>query len=308
MSLNMGQDPATSSDSAPRGGRIPQWPAVVPQLRASTHPVLGQACQAAAQAVHQAWAQYDRQQLAATRGMGADGTPTMFIDELVDEAVMAVAQSHGVNLVSEEIGFIDRGSARTLVVDPLDGSANAAAGVPLSCFSAVLVDDGSPVEALTCWLETGRALQAGTGEKTSYRTSGATTLAGSALSMLRPKDGPLGNTMQLWNHLADRADRVRILSSSCLEAMLVADGSIDAFVDPGSETHRLVDLYAAALFVPAAGGAVCDAYGRPIEFSTDQTKRYSGVVAATPQLAAELAELISRQMPQPRAFSSETAK
>lgn len=303
MKNTRNQDPIPSPASASRSGQIPPWPEAVPQLRESTNPVLAQACRAAAQAVHQAWAQYDRQQLAASQGMGADGTPTMLIDELVDEAVMAVAQSHGVNLVSEEVGFIDRGSARTLVVDPLDGSANAAAGVPLSCFSGVLVDDGTPVEALTCWLETGRTLQAVTGEKTLYRTSGATTLAGSALSMLRPKDGPLGNTMALWSHLADRADRVRILSSSCLEAMLVADGSIDAFVDPGSETHRLVDLYAAAIFVPAAGGAVCDAYGRPIEFSTDQTKRYSGVVASTPQLAAELADLISSQLPQPHAFS-----
>ena len=86
----------------------------------------------------------------------------------------------------------------------------------------------------------------------------------------------------------------------------MADGSIDAFVDPGSETHRLVDLYAAAIFVPAAGGTVCDAYGRPIEFNTDQTIRYSGVVAATPQLAAELSESISHHLPQPSTSSQVT--
>lgn len=303
MSSNLDSELVTNPSTMSRSGRIPQWTMTAPHLRASTSPVLRQACHAAAQAVHHAWANYDRQQLAAHHGMGADGTTTMFIDALVDEAVMKVAQSHGVNLLSEEAGFIDRGSARTLVVDPLDGTANAAAGVPLSCFSGVLVEEGTPVEALTCWLETGRTMQAVAGEQAVNRTSGATALAGSALSMLRPKVGPFGNTMELWSHLAERADRVRILSSSCLEAMLVADGSIDAFVDPGSETHRLVDLYAAAILVPAAGGTVCDAYGRPIELNTDQTLRYSGVVAATPQLAAELAELISSHLPQPSTSS-----
>ena len=64
--------------------------------------------------------------------MGADGTPTMRLDILVDAAVTEVVEKHRVNLLSEEIGVIDIGSPVTLVVDPVDGTANAAAGVPLS--------------------------------------------------------------------------------------------------------------------------------------------------------------------------------
>jgi myo-inositol-1(or 4)-monophosphatase len=39
----------------------------------------------------------------------------------------------------------------------------------------------------------------------------------------------------------------------------------------------------------AAGGAVRDVFGRPLELDTDLTRRWSGVVAATPELADELA-------------------
>ena len=50
------------------------------------------------------------------------------------------------------------------MVDPLDGTANAAAGTAV-VFFRVLVEDETPVEALPCWLETGRTIQAvaGTG-------------------------------------------------------------------------------------------------------------------------------------------------
>ncbi|MFD0441798.1 hypothetical protein ACFQ10_02850 [Streptomyces indonesiensis] len=44
--------------------------------------------------------------------------------------------------------------------------------------------------------------------------------------------------------------------------------------------------------VPAAGGAVIDVHGRPLEIDPDLTRRWSGVVAATPRLSEELAETI----------------
>lgn len=46
--------------------------------------------------------------------------------------------------------------------------------------------------------------------------------------------------------------------------------------------------------LPAAGGAVLDVHGRPLQFGPDLTRRWSGVVAATPHLAHELASALSR--------------
>jgi len=265
------------------------WPVPEPQLPTDVHPVLAEAVRAAASAFDLARRAHGREALAERVAQGADGTPTMRVDALVEDAIAAVAVRHGVNLLSEEIGFVDAGSARTLVIDPLDGSANAAAGVPLSCVAGVLATDGTPTEAVTCWLDTGRCWHAVAGRPVPYRTSGRRELDGAAVSLLRPQE----RIADQWWAVARRAGRIRILSSSCLEAALVAEGSTDAFADAGSDTHRIVDLAAAMLMVPAAGGAVLDVHGRPLDLDPDLTRRWSGVVAATPQLAEELAATIA---------------
>ncbi|MBB5906232.1 inositol monophosphatase family protein [Actinoalloteichus hymeniacidonis] len=264
------------------------WPVPEPALPEAVHPALADAARAASTAYGLARHRHTRVELAAEVAMGADGTPTMLVDRLVEDAIAESAHRNGVNLLSEETGFVDNGSAMTLVVDPVDGSANAASGVPLSCFAGVLAVDGVPTEALTTWLDTGRAWHALAGQPTPFRTSGRTELDGAAVSLLRPKP----NTVEVWQRVALRAGRVRVLSTTCLEAVLVAEGSIDAFADVGSRAHRIMDLAAAMVTVPAAGGVVLDAHGDPLELDHDLNRRWSGVVAASRELAEELIEEI----------------
>jgi myo-inositol-1(or 4)-monophosphatase len=267
------------------------WPVPDPVIPAGTHHALADATRAAVAAFAEARRTRDRAALAEKVQMGADGTPTMRLDILVDTAVAEVVDRRRVNLLSEEIGVVDHGSAVTLVVDPVDGTANAAAGVPLSAFAGVVAVDGVATEALTCWLDTGRCWHAVAGEPTPYRTTGRRELDGAAVSLLRTH----GSDDDAWWRVTRRAARVRILSSSCLEAALVTERSTDAFADAGSDTHRIMDLAAAMVTVPAAGGAVLDVHGRPLEIDPDLTRRWSGVVAATRELAEELAATIREQ-------------
>ncbi len=251
------------------------------------HPALEAAAAAALRARNDAVARFGRDELGAAVAEGADGTPTMRIDTIVETAILEAVEPHRVNVLSEEAGFIDAGSAVTLVVDPLDGSANAAAGVPLSCYAAAIAVDHEFVESLTLWLETGWRWGARVGDPVPFTTSGCTQLDGAAVSMLRPHmRNPVAR--DAWWRVAERAARVRILSTSALEACLVAQGSVDVFADARSDTHRLVDLAAALVLLPPAGGAVVDALGRPIELDVDLTRRWSGVVAATPALADDM--------------------
>jgi myo-inositol-1(or 4)-monophosphatase len=260
-------------------------------------PVLSLTAEAARTAYVDARARYDRAELAETVQMGADGTPTMRIDRIVEDAILASLEAlpagfGRVNVLSEETGWLDRGSGVSLVIDPLDGSANGAAGVPLTAFAGALAVDGEFTESFTVWLDTGRTWWAHRDAPTAYRTSGRRRLAGAALSMLRPHTAEPGAAAAWWA-AAERAARVRILSTSCLEAALVAEGATDAFADACSDTHRLVDLAAAVVMVKSAGGAVRDVHGRPVVFDTDLTRRWSGVVAATDELADELAEVLA---------------
>lgn len=281
-----------------RGRRGPApYGAPEPRIPAGADPLLAELCRAASAAAARSWSAHDREELLELVGDGADGTPSYLIDTLLEEPIIDLATRRGVNLLSEEVGFLDLGSARTVVVDPLDGSANAAAGVPLSCFSAALVEDDRAVSALTCWLETGATVSAARGQPTPLATSGRRRLDGAAVSLLRPKRGDRGSSARAWWALADRAARVRILSSTCLEAMLVAQGSVDVFADPGSDTHRIVDLAAAMVLVEEAGGSVVDAYGRELTFDPDLTRRWSGIIAASPELAEEVAQTVVDSLP-----------
>jgi len=264
------------------------WPVPEPALPEAVNPVLAEAARAAAAAFRHARERFDREGLAEKMATGTAGTIATRLDIVVENAVVEVVGRHRVNLLSEEIGLIDHGSATTLIVDPVDGTGNAVAGVPLCAFAAAVCRDGVLTESLTCWLDTGRCWHAIAGVPVPFRTTGRTALDGAAVSLLRPQRADTA----AWWRIADRAERVRILSSSCLEAALVAEGSTDAFADVGGDRHRLVDLAPAMVLLPAAGGAVIDALGRPIEVAADLSRRWSGVVAASPALAEEVAAVI----------------
>ena len=246
-------------------------------------------------AAHTAWRAYrhamgtmsqaDRRRIIAER---PDGTETFLLDVAVEGPVLDTLARYGVNVLSEEVGWIDRGSAVTVVVDPLDGTANAAAGVPVCAFAAAVVVDDVVEAARILWFDTGREWAASGSRPSTIAVSGRRRIDGASMSLLRP----LPATQAAWTRLAERAGRVRILGSSVLEAALVADGSIDICCDPGGDVHRIVDIAAAKLIVEAAGGTVVDVHGRPFSFEPDLRRRWSGVFAASHELAHEAVSLV----------------
>ena len=64
-------------------------------------------------------------------------------------------------------------------------------------------------------------------------------------------------------------------------------------LDPVSNSHRIVDLASAKVFLEAAGGVLEDLNGRPFEYTTDITQRWSGVCAANEALAEKIIELFA---------------
>jgi myo-inositol-1(or 4)-monophosphatase len=252
-------------------------------------PILSAAAIAAASAYRVAMATMSREQRSEYVGTGGDGTLTFRLDEVVEAPVLDVLARFGVNVLSEEVGWVDRGSAVTVVIDPVDGTANAAAGVPLASFAAALAVDGRIVEGLALWLDGNRHWWARADQPVRPSVSARTSLNGASLSMLRPRP----ETWDAWGRVATSVERVRVLGTSVLEACLVADGAVDAFCDPGGDVHRIVDLAATSLIVERAGGVVVDLHGRPFSLEPDLSLRWSGIAAATPQLADELIATIT---------------
>src|SRR6185312_7367883 len=86
----------------------------------------------------------ERRLLSEVVGMGADGAETSGIDQVAEDVVIGFFNrlKTPVNILSEEVGFIDRGSAVTVIVDPIDATANAtaAAEATLTSLPAALHD------------------------------------------------------------------------------------------------------------------------------------------------------------------------
>jgi myo-inositol-1(or 4)-monophosphatase len=120
-------------------------------------------------------------------------------------------------------------------------------------------------------------------------TSGRHELAGASIAMLRPRP----ETRAAWNRIVEPTERLRVMGSSIIEGSLVTIAAVDAFVDAGGDVHRLVDLLPLVPFVEHAGGVIVDVFDRPLEFDTDMSKRWSGIIAASQSLADEIRSLIS---------------
>ncbi len=228
--------------------------------------------------------------------MGADGSPTEQLDRQAEAAILRAMDAEGVdwNLVSEEIGRVERGGSRTLVVDPIDGTSNAIRRLPFSTVSLALGDrDLSGVDiGLVRDLSRGRTYW-------GIRGRGA-FLDGRRIRTRRwrPKGEVaflnLGsNATERVVRLAGRARRVRSLGCASLEIAMVAEGGGDAYlfenVDEGRNL-RATDIAAAYRILLEAGGGMTDAAGGSLEpFPLGVEKRTSVVAWGDPELGKALA-------------------
>jgi len=212
-------------------------------------------------------------------GMGADGTPTSQIDKIAENTVLDFIERNKVdlNVLSEEIGFVDNGAEETLVLDPIDGTSNAVAGVPLFTIS-MAVGKNSLRGIHTAYLRnlvTGDVICAEKG-KGAYKN-------GSRISVRKPNMNNLFFMIYLGNgahpsafKLAKRVKSSRAYGCASLEMALVAEGEADAFVmhaEKYTRAIRIVDIAASALILWEAGGEVYDLEGKLLDMPFDVGNR-----------------------------------
>jgi len=209
---------------------------------------------------------------------GADGTPTKLIDEAAENAILEVFQNDGrsMRILSEEFGEKILGDAPefAVVLDPLDGTYNAASGIP---YYSVSIAIGEPDLSDTRFgyvknLANGETYHAESG-KGAYlngkriKPTGNSTLSEFCVSVYscRPH-------IERTNRLCKRVRRIRILGSAALELCYVASGKMDAFVDVRGAL-RPTDVAAGKLIVEEAGGIVTNGFGAPLRLPDNVTNR-----------------------------------
>ncbi|MCL6091077.1 MAG: hypothetical protein M1393_08585 [Candidatus Thermoplasmatota archaeon] len=223
-------------------------------------------------------------------GIGADGTATHHMDKICEDVIINYVQDTDLpfNIMSEEVGFLDRGYEETLLTDPLDGTFNAENRIPFYSVSmATLIDDfNSLSRGFIMDLANGDSFYAekGKGSKFNNRTimvskvpvRGYISSIGSGDDTLRKK-------------IMELPGRHRYFGCASLEMALLAKGSVDlvAYIGDGSYI-RNVDVAAGVMIVREAGGIVSDEHGGEFNMGLDVTVRRNMIAARNREILGEL--------------------
>jgi myo-inositol-1(or 4)-monophosphatase len=209
------------------------------------------------------------------------GRPELHPSDLVaDRAAVSILHAAGLRVLSEESGM-DEGSGLIAVLDPLDGSTNAARDIPWYATSVCVVDDDGPLVAVVHDHAGGIRFDA-------RRNGGArrdgielASRAGVSLAdaIVGINDVPPGHGG--WYQF-------RALGAVALDLCAVADGRLDGYVDFAVDEHGVWDYLGAALVCSEVGVGVVDASGRDLVV-IDHSARRVPVAAPEPLLTELLA-------------------
>ena len=184
-------------------------------------------------------------------------------------------------MLSEETGPHDTDRDLVVVLDPVDGSTNAARGIPWFATSLCAVDDRGARVALVVNQADGGAVRSRSRRRGALRNgrpigpdrrAPASTTPSSASPGYPPVD--LG-----WRQM-------RSLGAAALDLCAVACGHLDAYIDCSNHAHSPWDYLGGMLVCQEAGASVAEASGREL-VTLGWTDRRVPVAAATPELLAE---------------------
>jgi len=204
-------------------------------------------------------------------GMGASGAATSKIDKFAEDIIIDLVRKEGMgfNILSEEAGLIDLGGDKTLVVDPVDGTANFHADIPIYSISLAVGDSrmSDVTHGLVRNLVSGDIYYAEKGKGArlnGHRISTKKFLKRSSIFLAF-----VGNhtSPATWK-VVEFPRRIRSLGCASLEMCLVAGGNVDGFYfncDDFEKRMRIVDIAASSLILREAGGEVYDLNGQVLD-------------------------------------------
>ena len=202
---------------------------------------------------------------------GADGTPTTSIDKVAEDVIVSYVEEKDLpfNILSEEIGYVDRGAEETLVVDPIDGTNNAVMGLPFFSVS-LAIGTQSLMDVrmgLVRNLVTGTSYYSEKGKgafKDGLLIHSRDFRPDSSLFLIYMGKYASYETMRVVKSF----ERGRSIGCASLEMCMVAEGMVDGYYmncEKHDKSIRVVDIAASALILREAGGELLDLSGRPLD-------------------------------------------
>jgi myo-inositol-1(or 4)-monophosphatase len=202
------------------------------------------------------------------------------VDLATDQVCVEVLSAAGFGVLSEESGRRGPQSARLVVVDPLDGSTNAARGVPWFATALCLVDERGPLASWVVNHADGDVFSAVRGH--GARHNGRVITVNPPVDLA---DAFIGVSGLPTHHYG--WGQFRALGAAALDISAVATGVLDGWCDMSTDAHGVWDYLAAVLICEEAGGVAADVEGRDL-LVLDPSARRTPVVANRPALLSQL--------------------
>ena len=201
-------------------------------------------------------------------------------DLAADAAALSVLEGAGLGVMSEESGAHRPELPVVVVIDPVDGSTNAARGIPWYATSLCAVDAEGPRAAVVVNQASGIRFEA-------VRGGGARKDG----SPIRPSDcGSLDQAIVGFSGYPLRYvgwSQCRMLGAAALDLCAVAEGVLDGYAVVGGSQLGSWDYLGGMLVCTEAGAVVGELQGREL-VTLDHTARRTPVAASTPGLLGEL--------------------
>lgn len=201
-------------------------------------------------------------------GTGASGDKTYPIDRMAEDIILSVLENSGkpLTVISEEAGILDmRGGGTVVLIDPVDGSRNAIAGIPFYCTS-IAVADGKNIGTIYLsyvlnlvngdefWAEKNKGAFLN-GEKILTQEDDVFYLTA------YEAQSPAGDIPGIVP-LLTASRKTRCLGATALDIAYLARGAISIFANPAPS--RSFDFAGGWLLVQEAGGTFTDMEGNRI--------------------------------------------
>ncbi len=227
-----------------------------------------------------------RRELDALADWGrADGHPGQYRHDVVaDRVAVPMLVEAGLGVLSEESGVHHGHLPVVAVIDPVDGSTNAAMGLPWFATSICAVDADGPLAALVVNQALGVSYTALRGEGAWRDGVGIAPSTCRSLgdSIVILNDVPAGNLG--WR-------QYRVLGAAALDLCAVADGTADAFVDLSGGLAPW-DHLGGLLVCREAGAAIGSLHGAEV-LDASPDARPGPIAAATAPLLEELRRAVT---------------
>jgi myo-inositol-1(or 4)-monophosphatase len=205
-------------------------------------------------------------------------------DLAADAAALAVLDGAGLGVMSEESGPFGTDRSVVVVLDPVDGSTNAARGIPWYATSLCATDAEGPRAAVVVNQASGIRFEA-------VRHGGARK-DGVPIS---PSDcQTLGEAIVGFSGYPPRYlgwSQYRGLGAAALDLCAVAEGVLDAYAAIGGSQLGSWDYLGGMLVCTEAGAVVAESAGRDL-FTLDHNDRRTPVAASSPALLQALGQAI----------------